>query len=98
MASDSVAKVLRDFLTTTPGELCVSRDDFVLVVSKVDRLWCKCRLLPNGSEGLVPSGNLHEMDPPPVAPGQVLFLAVSDFSGQQDGDLIMRKGFNSTIF
>ena len=92
MASDSVSRVTRDFLSTTPGELCVSRDDIVLVKSKVDRLWSVCRLLPNGPEGLVPSGNLIEMDPPPVAPGQVLFVAVSDFAAQQEGDLIMKKG------
>lgn len=97
MTSDSVSRVTRDFLTTTPGELCVSRDDIVLVKTKVDRLWSKCRLLPNGPEGLVPSGNLIEMDPPPVAPGQVLFVAVSDFSAQQEGDLIMQKGLGGII-
>ncbi|XP_059488491.1 dynamin-binding protein-like [Neocloeon triangulifer] len=87
-----VSRVVKDFLTTTPDELCVSKGDIVLVISKSDRIWCECRLLPGDQQGRVPLGHLSELQPPFVEVGQVLFVTVSDFVGQQTGDLTIFKG------
>jgi len=63
-----VVRVIRDFLTTNDGELCVSSGEYLQVVQNVDRYWVECKL--DLRQGLLPSANVTPVEIPPLQDGQ----------------------------
>ncbi len=111
MESGCIVRVIRDFLTTTDGELCVTAGEYLQasaiaplqcsrevktfslkVIDRVDRHWVRCRK-SRGLEGSVPSSHVTEAtEIGQLAEGTEIFLAVSNFDAQQEGDLALKRG------
>ncbi len=96
MEAGSVVRVIRDFLTTSDGELCMAAGEFLQVVEKVDRHWVRCR--SDTREGLIPGSNVAEVTGiGKLDAGQDVYVVSSDFEGEQEGDLALKRG-NSFLF
>ena len=73
------------------GELCVVKDEFLQVKEVVDRHWARCQT--EHRVGLVPMSNVTSVDGiPKLEDGQALYLAVSDFNPDHQGDLRLKRG------
>ena len=89
----TVVRVIKDFLTTTEGELSVTKGSTLQVLSIVDRHWVKCLFL-EGRVGNVPSAHVtqHINIPKQLTSDQKLFWAINDFKAEEDGDLGLKRG------
>ncbi|OXU22019.1 hypothetical protein TSAR_006757 [Trichomalopsis sarcophagae] len=90
MESGTLARVLRDFLTTTDGEISLHKGDFFLVHKVVDKLWCYGQ--SHNRLGKFPVHSLHKVDVPPVNDNESLFISIAPFRGEQPGDLSFSQG------
>lgn len=90
MEAGSITKVLKDVFTTMEGELSLSKGDIFQVIKPIDKYWCYGNSI--GRIGLFPSDQLIPVETPELKDNEELFLAIADFSGEQDGDLRFYKG------
>lgn len=113
----SIVRVIRDFLTTSEGELCINSGEIIQVrrdqcpmnlISKsnlalfscallhfqveevIDRHWLLCRTQTRS--GSIPSSHVTEVDIGHVDYGSKIFVANSNFDGEQEGDLTLARG------
>ena len=94
MEAGVIVRVIRDFLTTAEGELCVAAGDVLQVLEVVDKIWLRCATGgPAGRrEGAVPSANLTPVDVGVHAAGTRIFVADSEFRPEEAGDLHLARG------
>jgi len=83
-------RVIRDFLTTNDGELCVSSGEYLQVLHNVDRYWVECKL--DLRQGLLPSANVTPVKVPPLQDGQQICIVRSEYHTQHPGDMSLKKG------
>ena len=87
-------RTIKDFFTTSEGELCVNKNEYLQVLEKVDRHWLKCRT--EHRIGLLPASHITLVDGiPKLSEQQSLFLAISDFEPERSGDLQFKRGMKS---
>ena len=84
-----LARVTRDFITDSPGELSLRKDDVVQILSRVDRHWIN--VLFNGSIGSFPSDYVVEVDNFRPSNSNPTFVAIDDFTQVEPGDLSFSK-------
>ena len=61
------------------------------VLENVDRHWVKCQT--EHREGLIPTSHVTPVEGiPKLEDGQSLFMAISDFNPEADGDLHLKRG------
>ena len=73
------------------GELCVVKDEYLQVKEVVDRHWARCQT--EHRVGLVPMSHVTSVDGiPKLEEGQALYLAVSDFHPDHQGDIRLKRG------
>ena len=78
------------------GELCVVKDEYLQVKEVVDRHWARCQT--EHRVGLVPMSHVTSVDGiPKLEEGQALYLAVSDFIPDHQGDIRLKRG-KGTVF
>eukprot|EP00092_Neocalanus_flemingeri_P047053 GFUD01053191.1.p1 GENE.GFUD01053191.1~~GFUD01053191.1.p1 ORF type:complete len:171 (-),score=27.88 GFUD01053191.1:65-577(-) len=85
-----LVRVIRDFLTTNDGELCVSSGEYLQVVQNIDRYWVECKL--DLRQGLLPSANVTPVEILPLQNGQKICVVRSEYFAQHPGDMALRKG------
>lgn len=83
-------KAIYEFKAQGPGELSLSVGD-ILRVTNEDGNWLQGEAI-NGSSGLFPSNYVENIVLPDVRMGQRIYVALSDFQGDQAGDLELTKG------
>lgn len=90
MEPGTVTRVLKDVFTTMDGELSLSRGDIFQIIDVIDKYWCHGNSA--GRVGKFPRDQLIPIETPEMKGSEELFLAIADFSGEQDGDLKFYKG------
>ncbi|KAF7989682.1 hypothetical protein HCN44_008356 [Aphidius gifuensis] len=90
MEPGQLARVLTDFFTTIDGELSLTKGDYFLLISVVDKIWCYGE--SRNKRGKFPSNHLHRVDTPNLNDDENLFISIAPFKGEQEGDLIFDQG------
>ncbi|KAG8238200.1 hypothetical protein J437_LFUL018083 [Ladona fulva] len=90
MEEGTIGKAVRDFLTTSEGELFLNEGDIVQITKIKDMHWCYG--YSAGKEGLIPTNYIMEIEIPIIGENQELFASLADFLPQQAGDLSFARG------
>jgi len=91
MEAGVVVRVIKDFLTTTDGELCVAKGTILQVVELEDRYWVQCTC--ETALGRLPTAHITPVDNiPALTATQKIYVVVTDFSGGDPGTLQLRRG------
>ena len=96
MEAGCIVRVIKDFLTTSEGELCITVGEVLQVVEVVDKLWVRCAVGGDGEgrrEGNIPSCNVAPVDVGMHGEGTRIFVAADEFNPEERGDLKLSRGW-----
>jgi hypothetical protein len=94
MDAGCLVRVIRDFFTTTDGELSISAGEVLQIVEVVDKIWVRCVTGQSSQsrEGTVPSANVTSVNVGMHEEGTRIFVAASEFNPEEKGDIHLAKG------
>ncbi|XP_055335656.1 dynamin-binding protein-like isoform X2 [Paramacrobiotus metropolitanus] len=92
--SCSFARAITDFWTNDTDELSCTTNDILRIIYKENRKTVFAKNLSTGLSGKLPSYCLEPFEIPVLvdSSAQIIFVAVKDFAGSENGDLSFGKG------
>ncbi|XP_023347442.1 uncharacterized protein LOC111716237 [Eurytemora carolleeae] len=73
MEAGALVRVLKDFLTTNDGELCVTKGEYLQVTHVLDKFWVECNI--DLRSGYVPAANIAPVNLPRLENGEGICIS-----------------------